>query len=1027
MNLSLLAHKHRPVVLTTLLAAMVYGLVSYFSLPAREDPKITVREAVVTTLYPGLSAPRIEALITRTIEEAVRQVPEIEEIRSESRNGRSVVHLEVNDSYFELNQIWDDVRSKLALARQKLPEGTSPPSLNDNFGDVAVVTAALTAVDSDMGEMFDIAQTIRTALYAVPHSKRVDVLGAQQERIFVEIESARIAELNVSPASIINSIREQNTIRPGGIVDAGGRSFAIQPSGNYQAIEGVANTLVPVGNGRFLPVADVAKVTRGFIDPPSQKAYFNGEPAIIFAIAMDDGTSVLEFAEDVRDRLHDVENSLPVGYQLDIVTYQAEQVATAVYGVTMSLLQTLCIVVAVSILFLGLRAGLIVGSMVPAVILVTLAIMGVFGISLERMSLATLIIALGLLVDNGIVISEDFKRRLDDGNSRDEALADCGRELALPLLSSSLTTVLVFLPLMLADHVAGEYTRNVSLVILITLSVSWILAMTVTPLLCHRFIPNPESNGTGNNGNGKISRRLFDSLSSSYRRFLARLLGARVLFLLTMLALLAGSMFLFTQLPSKFFPASDRSQLLVYFHLPADVTSRETDRQVREASRMVLDRDRFPYLGDHAAYVGFGGPRFVLSLAPLDAAPNVGFMVINVDKKENIQRGIQELRQAFRELLPAVDTRVTCMFLGPSDSSVIEIQVKGPDASYIYGLAQKIKDALSEIPGVLDIRDDWEERVSQVAVKVNQAQARRAGVSSRDIAIALQTFFSGRSVTEFREGDDSFPIVVRGTRAQRDDLDRVRSLTIPSNATGAAVPLLQVAQVNLENTWSTLARENMQRAVTVSARNVQTTAEDMVPLIRPALENLRNDLAFGHSIEFDGVVIESAEGRGALTANTPLVIGLIALLLIAQFNGFRQPFIVFSIIPLVIIGAAIGLLILRGNVGFMVMLGLFALAGIIVNNAIVLIDRIDIERSAGATKEANAIVDASARRLRPVLMSATTTILGLLPLILARDPLFYGMAGAIAFGLGIGTVLTLGVVPVLYSLVFRIDLEPGGP
>jgi multidrug efflux pump subunit AcrB len=1017
-NLTRSAYRHRPVVLSALVVAMVFGLFSYFSLPAREDPKITVREAVITTLFPGLPAVQVEALITRTIEEAVRRVPEVEEIRSESRQGRSVIHVEVQDSYFELDQIWDEVRSKVEQASADLPQGSHAPVLNDDYGDVAVVTAALTAEDFDMGAMFDVAQSVRDALYTVPASRRIDILGAQQERIFVEIDSARIAALGVAPEVIFASIQQQNTIRPGGMVDTGGRSFVIRPTGNYRSVADVEATLVPVGGGAVVPLADLAQVSRGFIDPPQQKAYFNGRPAIIFAIAMDDGASVLDFAPRVRARLAELEQGLPVGYQLDIVTYQAEQVANAVYGVTKSLLQTLAIVIAVSVLFLGLRTGLIVGSIVPAVILVTLAVMGVFDIALERMSLATLIIALGLLVDNGIVISEDFKRRLEDGASRDDALEAVGRELALPLLSSSLTTILVFLPLMLADHVAGEYTRNISLVILITLSASWLLAMTVTPLLCYRFIPHPADDS---GGDSSLSTRLFDVLTGGYRRLLVRLLRLRAVFLLLMLGLLAAALALFAQLPSKFFPASDRAQILVYIDLPAGVTLRETDRQMRAASGIVLDRARFPYLGDHAAYVGFGGPRFVLSLRPVDPAPNVGFMVINVDSAADIQRGIRDLRQAFRESLPGVDARVTDMFLGPSDSSVIEIQIKGPDPDYLFATAGEVERALADIPGAIDIHSDWENRVSQIEVRVDQARARRAGVTSRDIALALQTFFSGRAVTEFREGDDIFPVVVRGRLAQRQDLDRVRSAVVYSGGSGEPVPLLQVADFELVNTFSTIARENLQRTVTVSARNLVTTAEDMVPLINPALDTLREKLPYNHSIEFDGVITESVEGRRALTAKTPLMIGIIALLLVAQFNGFRRPLIVFAIVPLITVGAVAGLMLLRGNMGFMVMLGLFALAGIIINNAIVLLDRIDIERDAGGSDDADAIVEASTRRLRPIIMSTVTTILGLLPLILAQDPLFYAMAAAIAFGLGIGTVLTLGVVPVLYSLLFRID------
>jgi len=1029
-TLSELAYRFRPVVAMILVVATVFGAISYFSLPAREDPEITIREAVVTTRYPGLATERMERLVTRTIEEAIRQVPEVEEIRSTTRAGVSIVHVEIDDRHFALDQIWDEVAEAVAEAESDLPDGASEPVLNDDFGDVAVITAALTAEDFSPAEMADMADYVRDRLYAVPGTKRVDVLGVREERVRIETTDARLAEAGIDTEALAATLAAQNVIRPGGEIDADGRAIPIQPTGNFESVETIADTPIRLpGSGDIIALGDIATVTRGYADPPGRLAYYNGEPAIVFAVAMLPGNSVLDHAERVRDALGEIQAALPVGYRLEVVTDQSEQVARAVYGVTGSVLQTLGIVLAVVVLFLGVRTGLIVGAIVPAVMLVTLAVMGFFEMTLERMSLATLVIALGLLVDNGIVVAEDFKRRLEEGASRDEALRRTGAELALPLASSTATTILVFLPLMLAEHVAGEYTRAISIVIAITLTASWVLAMTVTPILCHRFIRlAPEGRGSGGAPPRRDpSRVLFEAMNRGYERVLRRVLRARIAFLAVMIALLAGAIAGLADAPQKFFPDSDRTQLLVYLDLPAGVSSRTTDDAVRAVAARLDDRNRFPHLDGHAAYVGFGGPRFVLSLTPIDPQPNKAFLVLDVGSAEGMDPTIAGSRSMLRQDFPELSARVTRMFLGPSDSTKIEIQVKGPDPDYLLATAGEIEAILRGVPGAIDIRHDWENRIPRLVVAVDQARARRAGVTSADVARSMAAYVSGRPVTEFREGDDIIPVVARGAADERGDLDRLRTLTVHAEGSDAAAPLLQVADFAWRSDFARIAREGLERTVTVEARNTVMTAEDMVPRVAEALDALRADLPPGHSIELDGVVAESAEGRAALAANLPLCLGAMLVLLVAQFNSFRRPAIIVVTIPLVLIGAVIGLYTLGADFGFMPILGLYSLAGIVINNAIVLIDRIDIERRAGAGDEgdeAEAIVTASVRRLRPIVMTTVTTILGLMPLIVSGDALFYGMAAVMAFGLAVGTALTLGVVPVLYSL-FLVG-RPGG-
>ncbi|MGF1477783.1 MAG: efflux RND transporter permease subunit [Geminicoccaceae bacterium] len=1023
-NLTEIAFTHRSVIGLLTLLLMIQGAFSYFSLPAREDPKITIREAVVTTRYPGLSAERIELLVTKTLEEAIRQVPEIEEIRSSSLPGVSIIHAQAFSKYFELDQIWDDVRDKVEEVAESLPEGTQTPVINDDFGDVSVVTAALSADDFPMSDLFDMAKHIRDQLYGVLGTKRVELHGVQDERIYIEAPNARLAELGIGPDAIRAALRDQNIIRPGGEVDTGSRGFLIEPSGNFETVDAIGEALISLPGDQLVPLRDIAEIRRDYVDPPRQKAYFNGRPAIILAAAMQDGVRVLDYAPRIKERLEEIEASLPVGYRLELVTYQAEQVENAVYGVSLNVVQTLGIVLAVVILFLGLRTGLIVGSIIPTVMLVTLAIMGFAGMDLQRMSLATLVIALGLLVDNGIVIAEDFKRRLEDGVDRDQALKQTGGELAIPLLASTSTTILVFLPLMLAQHEAGEYTRSISLVVLISLSTSWLLALIITPTLYYWFIRVPET--SSERQPSSLSGRSFDLLNRGYERVLRRILRFRLVFLAVMALGLGGAVYGVATAPERFFPNSDRTQVLIYIDLPAGVTTRTTDERMGQMFQLLGDQDRFPYIESFAGYVGYGGPRFVLSLTPIDPAPNKGFIVVNVDRFEQMDQAVRELRVAFRNQFPDVAARISSMFLGPSDPGVIHVQVRGPDADYVFETTAALRDALEDVPGTIDVWSNWENRVSTIVVQVDQSRARRAGVTSADVSRSMQSYFVGRQVSEFREGDDIFPILARAEEIERRDLDRVKTLTVHSDATGAAVPLLQVADVVLRNDFSRIEREDLTRTATIEGRNVRLSPEDMVPFVEPKLEELRKSLPPGHHIEFDGIVTDSAEGRAALAANAPLCLMAIIVLLVAQFNSFKRPAIIVATIPLLLIGAALGLHIMKADFGFMVILGLYSLAGIIINNAIVLIDRIDIERSE-SDDPFEAIVTASVRRLRPIVMTTVTTILGLMPLILTKDPLFYGMASVIAFGLMVGTILTLGVVPVLYALLFRIRAQEPAP
>ncbi|MEG3640172.1 efflux RND transporter permease subunit [Magnetococcus sp. PR-3] len=1014
MNFTCLAFRYRRLVLIILLALLAYGAASYFTLPAREDPEITIREALVVTRYPGLNPDRVEMLITRKLEERIRSIPQVEEIRSTSTMGRSIIHVEIQDRFSDLEPIWQDLRNKVGAAQSSLPSGTQTSVVNDEFGSVSVVTLALSADGFDMAAMHDMSKHIRDVLYSVEGTKKIEILGVQEERIFLEASNAKMARLGISPNTLITILQSQNIIRPGGEIDTGSKSFIIEPTGNYETIDEIGETLISLpGTEEVIPLSDIVTIRRDFLDPPHQTSYHNGQPAVMFAISMLTGYNVLEYAPRLKTVIEQVEQTLPIGFNLAIATYQADQVASTIHGVSSSVIQTLIIVLVVVMLFLGIRTGLIVGAIVPFVMLATLAIMNMMSLSLERMSLATLIISLGLLVDNGIVIAEDFKRRLENGLNRDAALKGVGDELTVPLLISSLTTILVFLPLMLADHVAGEYTRSISLVIMIALLTSWVLALGFTPTLCYYFLKIDPHRQKG--GKAQRARRSF----ALYTRFLHWALSNRILFMGLMFTLLVGSGWLMRYVPQQFFPNSDRAQILAYVELPAGTSARTTDRRMRDIFTWLEDKQQFPYITGYTGYTGYGGPRFVLTLTPGDPAENTGFMVFNIDELEHVETTLNQLRTGFRAQFPDMFIRVSRMFLGPSDSSKLEIQVKGPDADVIYQKAQQIAEHLRTIPGTIDVRNDWQNRITKVLVKVDQNRARRAGITSDDIARSMQSYLNGIEVTQFREQDDIIPIIMRASDAERFNLDRMRSMNVYSSTRGMTVPLFQIADFEPYNQYAFIQRENMFRTVTVEAKSLIMTAEDLKKRVDPQLDALKEDLPVNHSIEYDGVIADSADAQQALGANVPIVLGLIVVLLVGQFNSFRRPTIIILTIPLALIGAVVGLLATGSYFGFMVTLGLYSLGGIIINNAIVLIDRIDIEQQAGKSPF-TAIIDASVMRLRPITMTTITTILGLMPLILARDPLFYGMSNAMAFGLGVGTLLTLGVVPVLYALLFRV-------
>ena len=1008
--------------LTALVVAMlaVAGVLLFMNFPSKEDPEVTVREAVVAAYFPGMAPERVENLITRKLEKQIRLIPEVKKIKSSSKTGVSIIHVVVYDKFFEMEPIWQNLRNKMAESRPSLPQGTIGPFVNSDFGDVNVATVALTAGGFSLQEMRKVARDVRDDLYAVEGIRRVELHGVQRERVFLETTNARLARYGLSPEALIATLEAQNIILPGGRVEVGGYSVVIEPTGNFDSIEDIRDTVITIpASEQVAYLRDILSVRRAYEDPPQSLAYYNGKQAIVLAVSMQKtGVNVLDFGPRLKARVAEIEADLPIGYALDFATYQADYVKESVDGVTLNVYETLGIVLAMVMLFLGWRTGLIVGSIVPLTMLVSLVFMSAFGIELQRVSLATMIIALGLLVDNGIVIAEDIGRRMAEGASRREAALGTGRQLSLPLLTSSLTTILAFMPLMLASDSSGEYMRSMSLVVLIALMSSWVLAMCFTPLLCVWFMGKPKTTP-------EQIKAAFDSpVYRVYKSFLRLLLRARILFVVAVAAGLVGGFTLLAQVPQQFFPESSRNQFYIYLDLPNGATTKATDGTVRDVIAWLGDATVNPEVVSNVAYVGYGGPRFFVPLAPRDEDPHVAFVLVTVTGAEAVDPVQARARGYLAANHPEALGRLKKFFLGNSETGLLEMRVRGRELDTVANLGKAVEAALRAIPGAIDVHNNWENRITKILVEIDQVRARRAGVTSEEIARSLNAFFSGGTVTAYREGDQVIPIVLRAADAERTNMDRLRSIEVYAENGGHSVLLSEVADFRPVNQYSRIERYNLKRTVTIQAKHSWLQAAELLQAAQPALQQIEAELPAGYSIEVGGEPEDAAKGEAALFEFVPHCLALIVLLLVWQFNSFAKPAIIFITIPLSFIGAAIGLLATGAFMGFMAMLGFLSLAGIIINNAIVLLDQIQVEIDQGATPY-DAVITASVSRFQPVMMTTLTTILGLLPLMIPPDPLFFAMAVVIAAGLSVGTLLTLATVPVLYTLFHRVEIPRG--
>lgn len=997
------------------------GMAAYVNMPRAEDPGFTIRIAIVLTYFPGAGPERVELLVTDKLETAIQELPEIDFIESDSKTGASVITVRVLSAYKDMRPIWDDLRRKVDEAAQELPAGTVGPFVRDELEEVFGTILTVTGEGFSYAELQTVADEVRDELLRIRDVAKVNLYGERDERIFVEYRNARLAEIGLSPYQLQAILQSRNIVTPGGDITTEDEKIVLEPSGSFERIEDLESTVIDTPlSGQLVFLRDVARVYRGYVDPPGSIVHASGEPALALAVSLREGGNILALGEQVLEVIDRLEVTYPHGIEFDVVHFQPEAVEDKIDGFVGNVLQAIAIIIAVTLLTLGARAGFIVSTMIPATMVISLLILSLLGLGLNQMSLAGLIIAVGMLIDNGIVVSEAITVALAEGRDRLEAIVDAVREHQIPLLTSSLTTAAAFLPIYLAPNEAGEYTGSIFIVVLVTLICSWILSLTLIPLLSFHFLSvRPEA------GEEKEAPYL-----SLYVEYLDLALTHRR----TALAAVGGAFILAVGLfnlavPNIFFPPSERPILAGELRLPRGAPIEKTATTVERLEAFIRDslavgEDRRRGVTNWAAFIGeAGAPKYRLNYVEELASPEYAYFLLNLTSRRLVSDVAERLEAYVFRTFPDATSRFAPPQLGPPVTSPVEIRLSGRDTDVLFDILDQVKSRLEAVPGTRNVDDDWGQRTKKLTVVVDQARARRAGVSSRDVAISLQTALTGFETTVFREEDEEIPVVLRSAEGVEYDAANIAGLPVFAQATGRSVPLSQVAEVSLEWEPSVIVRRNLIRTVNVRADVAEgVTAFDVNAEIVPWLENESREWDRGYFFELGGDAEESRKAQAAIGTKVPIMALVIVFLLLAQFNSFRKALIVLLTIPLGFIGVVVGLILARSTFGFMTLLGIVALAGIVINNAIVLLDRVRIEIEENELPPSRALVEAGKRRIRPILLTTATTVLGLLPLWWGGGPMWAPMAIAIIFGLMVAAPLTLLVIPVLYAVLFRVPV-----
>jgi multidrug efflux pump subunit AcrB len=994
--------------ITMMAGLLIAGLALYPNFPKREDPIVVIRTAVVSASFPGLAPERMENLVAVPIERKIRELGEVKDIRTLATEGSLIVYVDLKDEVGNVGAVWQRLRDKMGDVKVELPDGVIGPFVNSDFGDVAIATVALTGEGFSQREMKDVAEDLRKKLYRLTGIGKVELYGVQDERIWLEIDTKKLASVGVQVNALIKDLQAQNVILPSGSIDADGTRILLETSGDFPDVRAIETMLTRVGTGNELVrLADLVTVRRDYVSPKVKPIYFNGRPAVLLSVIMQADQDVTRVGRTLRKAAKDYEATLPIGYAIDFATYQAEQVGVAVNSALSNVAQTFVVVAVLVVLFLGLRAGVIAALIVPFAVMFSIIGMRVLGIALEQVSIAAIIIALGLLVDNGVVIVEDIVTQINRGVPAKDAALASGAQYAFPLLVSSITTVAAFLPLFLLSGSAGEYAYSLAAVVALTLAGSWIAALYILPPLTVWFIGRKTEAKSESGGGGRGQ--------AVYGAILDRAIPLAPLTLLACFAVVAVAATQFGRLPKQMFPLSERGQFLIYMNMPDGTDVSQTEASALAISKWLADPAQNPEVAGHILYVGDGGPRFYLTLTPVPPDPASAFFLVNTKDYQGAVRAADRAWRYLYENRPEARFKIKRLAMGSVEAGIVDVEISGPDADRLLALSARVRALFQGASGIRDNDDDWGNKLLKATIDIDQDRARQLGITSEEITQLLKTYFSGTAVSTYREGDNSIPIVLRAGTQTHQNVEGLTSATFAKN--GMLIPLAQIATLSAGFDFSKIRRKNQERTVIATGRSATLTAGGLLAAIQPGLRAL--DLSGGYHVHIGGELQNSRETNEKLAAGIPAALIVMVVAVILQFNSFRRTLLTFVTVPLIVVGIPFGLMATGQPLSFFGTLGMISLAGIIINNAIVLIDQIDIERAQYDLRKA--IVAASQKRLRPILLTSATTVLGLVPMALTGGALWKPMAVLMMSGLAVASLLTLVFVPAGYFLLFRFD------
>ena len=1005
-NLTEVSLKNRALVWYFIILTAIGGIFFYFKLGRMEDPNFTINQMVVTAAWPGASADQMEQQVTDKLESKFRDIPGVKEITSNTRAGTSVVYVTLRDDVDRstIRDTWRDVRGFGNDVQSELPSGVYGPYYNDRFDDVFGSVYAITGDGYSMEELRQAAEKIRRQLATIDKVQKVKLLGVQTEKVYVEIESAKLAELGISPTVLANALKSQNEMTPSGMIETSTDNVYLRYSGIFDDENAVKNTPIQA-NGKTFYLGDIATVERRYAEPGDTAMYYNGQPAIGIAVSMEDGGNIITLGNELKTAMTSIQSEMTAGLEIHQVSDQPKVVEESIDDFVSTLREAVIIVLAVSFLSLGLRTGMVVAGCIPLVLAAVFCGMYIFGIDLHKVSLGALIISLGLLVDDAIIAVEQMSVQLERGHSRFDAACHAFRATAKPMLTGTLITCAGFIPVSFSKGMAAEFCSSLFPVIGMALVISWIVSVMIAPLFGYYLIKPAVKADEGE----MYQSRFY----LAFRGLLNWFLEHRKIVLATTAGLFALSIAMMGMIKQEFFPPSIRPEIIIDMELP-EGSSLKASSQAASRFAQFLDENS-EEIENYTYYVGEGAPRFVLTVDPKLPTDNLSQFVIVAKDADNRDALTAKLRDYLAENIPEIKTNISVIQTGPPAPYPIMLLVSGYDKDKVRDIASQVADRVAQDPNNTDINMDWNEKSKVLHLEFDQAKLRALGLSPQTVAQTVYTEVSGASAAQLYSGDRTIDIQLRLADTDRQDLSQIKNL--PVYSAGGYVPLEQLAKISYEAEDSLIKRKNMQPTITVQANIKEGTANDATQKAYDAVKDIRDELPFGYKITVGGSLEDSEDSMKYLLIPIPAMIFIIMTLLMFQLRNGKDMILTLLTAPLGLIGVVAGMLLLNQAMGFVAILGVMALSGMIIRNSVILIDQIQKHIEAGETPR-DAIVDSAVLRFRPIMLTAAAAILGMLPLMTSS---FWGpMAVAIASGLLIATILTLLVLPVMYAVTYKI-------